>query len=326
MSPRARVRLVAGAAALAAAGIAVGATLMGRDDEPEPARRAERGPPPLELGITLRNDAEARELRAAERVYDGGNAAAARERFEGILEDDPESLEAGVGEAIASWPNGTLSTLEALADEEPRSALIRLHLGLAYYAAGQDSAATAQWREALRTDPDSPAALRAEDLLHPDMAPGRPFFYARFDPPAGLEGLAPARQLQKLERRAAAGDARANLLYGAALQRAGRPVAASAAFTHALELEPDDLDAQVADAVGRFDKAEPAAAFSRLGPLASRNPRSGVVRFHLGLLLLWIRDVEGAETQLERAVRADPDGFYGTEAKRLLSGLEAIRT
>jgi hypothetical protein len=103
-------------------------------------------------------------------------------------------------------------------------------------------------------------------------------------------------------------------------------VAASAAFTHALELEPDDLDAQVADAVGRFDKAEPAAAFSRLGPLASRNPRSGVVRFHLGLLLLWIRDVEGAETQLERAVRADPDGFYGTEAKRLLSGLEAIRT
>jgi tetratricopeptide (TPR) repeat protein len=326
VSPRARVRLVAGAAALAAAGVAIGATLMGGGDGSEASPQAERGPPPLELGISLRNDAEARELRAAERLYDGGNAAAARERFENALEDDPESVEAAVGEAIASWPDGTLRRLEALADAEPWSALVRLHLGLAYYAAGQDSAAAAQWREALRTDPDSAAALRAEDLLHPNMAPGRPYFYARFTPPQGLEALPPARQLDELRERAAAGGVQANLLYGAALQRAARPVAASAAFTHALELGPDDLDAQVATAVGRFEKAEPAAAFSRLGPLAGEHPRSGLVRFHLGLLLLWIRDVEGAETQLKRAVKAEPDGFYGREAKRLLSRLEAVRT
>jgi tetratricopeptide (TPR) repeat protein len=326
VSPRTRVRLVAGAAALAAAGVAVGAALMGRGDEPEPARRAERGPPPLELGISLQNDVEARELRAAERLYDDGNAAAARDRFESVLESDPDSLEAAVGEAIASWPDGTLETLETLAQEEPRSGLVRLHLGLAYYAAGQDSAATAQWREVLRADPDSSAALRAEDLLHPDMAPGRPYFYASFTPPPGLEGLSPARQLDELRERAAAGGVEANLLYGAALQRAGRPVAASAAFTRALELAPDDLDARVADAVGRFEKAEPAAAFSRLGPLAGDHPRSGVVRFHLGLLLLWIRDLESAEAQLQGAVKADPDGFYGREAKRLLSRLEAIRT
>jgi tetratricopeptide (TPR) repeat protein len=326
VSPRTRVRLVAGAAALAAVGIAVGATLMGRGDEPEPAPRVERGPPPLELGISLRNDAEARELRAAERLYDDGDAAEARERLESVLEDDPESLEAAVGAAITSWPDGTVGRLEALAEEEPRSALVRLHLGLAYYAAGQDSAATAQWREALQTDPDSAAALRAEDLLHPDMAPGRPYFYARFKPPQGLGGLSPARQLEELRARAEAGGVQANLLYGAALQRAGRPVAASAAFTHALELDPDDLDARVADAVGRFEKAEPAAAFSRLGPLAGEHPRSGVVRFHLGLLLLWIRDVKGAKAQLERAAKADPHGFYGREAKQLLSRLEAIRT
>jgi tetratricopeptide (TPR) repeat protein len=158
------------------------------------------------------------------------------------------------------------------------------------------------------------------------MAPGRPYFYASFTPPPGLEGLSPARQLDELRERAAAGGVEANLLYGAALQRAGRPVAASAAFTRALELAPDDLDARVADAVGRFEKAEPAAAFSRLGPLAGDHPRSGVVRFHLGLLLLWIRDLESAEAQLQRAVKADPDGFYGREAKRLLSRLEAIRT
>jgi tetratricopeptide (TPR) repeat protein len=158
------------------------------------------------------------------------------------------------------------------------------------------------------------------------MAPGRPYFYARFNPPQGLEGLSPARQLEELGERAAAGGVQTNLLYGAALQRAGRPVAASAAFTQALELAPDNLDAGVADAVGRFEKARPAAAFSRLGPLTGEHPRAGVVRFHLGLLLLWIRDVEGAEAQLQRAVKVDPDGFYGREAKRLLSRLEAIRT
>jgi predicted Zn-dependent protease len=326
VSPRTRVRLLVAAAGLAAAGVAVGATLMGRNDEPPTAPRPERDRPVLVLGLALRDDREARDLRAAERAYDRGDAAGAAEQFDAILRRNPDSLEAAVGAAIVAWPEQTVVALRALAEREPASGLVRLHLGLALYAGGNDAAATAQWREALRSDPDSPAGLRAEDLLHPDMAPGRPFFFAPFSPPPGLERLPPLEQLAALERRARSGGVRENLLYGSALQRGGRPVSAAAAFARAAELDPVSLPAQVADAVGRFEKADPAGAFSRLGPLTQAHPDSGMLRFHLGLLLLWIRNVEGATAQLERAVAAERDGFYGREAQKLLSRLEAIRT
>lgn len=325
MSPRTRVRLLAGAAGLVAAGIAVGVTLVA-GDESGPEQRADRGRPALELGLSIRDDAEARALRAAERAYDRGDVPAARERFAAILAENPDSLEAAVGAAVAAWPEGTVPQLRALAERAPTSGLVRMHLGLALYFAGNDAAATAQWREAFRADPDTPAALRAEDLLHPDMAPGRPFFYVPLALPSELEDLPLEKQLAALGRRARSGGVRANLLYGAALQRSGRPVSAEAAFARAAELDPDSLPAQIADAVGRFEKADPAAAFSRLGPLTEEHPRSGMLRFHLGLLLLWIRDVENAEIQLKRVVNAEPRGFYGREARKLLSRLEAIRT
>jgi tetratricopeptide (TPR) repeat protein len=184
----------------------------------------------------------------------------------------------------------------------------------------------AQWRQAKKADPDTPSALRSEDLLHPDMAPGRPFFYASFGVGPSLQGHAAAEQLDELRARAETGGVKANLLYGVALQRAGRAVSAGAAFERARALDAKSLQAQVAEAVGRFDKDAPAAAFSRLGPLARDHPRSALVRFHLGLLLLWIRDVEDAREQLQRASAADRHGFYQREARALLSRLEAIRT
>jgi tetratricopeptide (TPR) repeat protein len=326
VSPRTRVRLLAGAAALAAAGVAVGATLIGRESGSSPEPAAERDPPALELGIALRDDRQARDLRAAERSYDRGDASAARKRFAALLTRDPASVEAAVGVAVASWPNGTLPRLRALAEREPESGLVRLHYGLALYAAGNDAAATAQWREALRADPDTSAALRAEDLLHPEMAPGRPFFYPSYQAPPALRELSPPDQLAALEQRARAGGARANLLYGAMLQRSGRAASAAAAFGRALELEPENLGARVAHAVGRFTKANPAAAFSRLGPLTRDHRNAAILRFHLGLVLLWIRDVEDAMAQLEQAVAADRRGFYGRESRKLLSRLEDIRT
>jgi tetratricopeptide (TPR) repeat protein len=327
VSPRTRVRALAGVAALAAAGIAVGATLLGRSDDSGPgARAAQRGAPALQLSVLLRNDSEAKGLRAAERSYDRGNRVAARRQFDALLSADPRSLEAAVGAAVSSWPDGTLAKLRALANEHPDSALVRLHLGLALYANGDDTAAVAQWREAKRADSDTPSALRAEDLLHPDMAPGRPFFYASFGVGPSLRGESAPAQLEELRAKAETGGVRANLLYGVALQRVGRTVSARAAFEHARALDGKSLDAQVAEAVGRFDKDAPAAAFSRLGPLARDNPRSALVRFHLGLLLLWIRDVDDARKQLQRASAAERHGFYGREARRLLSRLEAIRT
>ena len=159
------------------------------------------------------------------------------------------------------------------------------------------------------------------------MAPGLPSFFTDLEPPKNLGHLEPEDQLAQLERRAASdGGADAWILYGVALQRVGRPLSARAAFDRALEAAPDRLDAKVAAAVARFDKDDPSAAFSRLGPLARDNPGSALVRFHLGVLLLWIRDVQDARAQLRRAERSEPASLYGKEARDLLSRLEEVGT
>jgi len=159
------------------------------------------------------------------------------------------------------------------------------------------------------------------------MAPGLPSFFTDLKPPKDLATLTAQKQLDELERNAKdGGGADEWLLYGAALQRVGRPVSAREAFDRALEIAPERLDAQVAAAVGRFDKANPSAAFSRLGPLARDHPDAAVVRFHLGVLLLWIKDVEDARIQLERAAATLPESLYRREAKSLLSRLEGIGT
>jgi tetratricopeptide (TPR) repeat protein len=320
MSSRARTRILVAAAAAVSAGVVVGVTVLQTEDGSAGEPAAARPAPPLELGLLARDDPETRALREAEGLLDGGERSSARERFEEILADDPGSVEAAVGQAIAAWPDGTVERLGLLVDEHPDSGVARLHLGLALLASGEEEAAVREWREAEGRDADSPAALRAEDLLHPQMAPGRPPFVAPFPERPELEGLPPERQLAELERRAEAGGAADWLLLGAAYQRAGRPVSASDAFLRAAELEPANLPAQVAAAVGRFDKDDPSRTFSRLGPLARDHPRADVVRYHLGVCLSWLGSVEEAKDQLRQA----RGGFYGREAERLLSRLEAI--
>ncbi|MEO8290479.1 MAG: tetratricopeptide repeat protein [Gaiellaceae bacterium] len=321
MSPRTRIRLVVGALALGAAAAAVGVALIGRGDG-----EGAKEPPPLELSVVIRNDAEARGLRAAERAYDGGDRAAARRQFDALLRAHPSSLEAAVGAAIAAWPERTLERLRGLATEHPASALVHLHLGLALYTEGRSAEAAAEWRLAQMREPDSSSAIRAGDLLHPDIAPGLPSFFSDLVPPKNLQTLSPQEQVDELERRAERGGADEWILYGTALQRIGRPLSAQAAFDRALMAAPDRLDAKVAAAVARFEKDNLSAAFSRLGPLARDNPRSALVRFHLGVLLLWIRDVKDARVQLRLAVRAEPAGLYSREGKALLSRLEEVRT
>jgi tetratricopeptide (TPR) repeat protein len=321
VSPRTRIRLIVGATALFAAAVVVGVALIGRGDG-TPARKA----PALELSVLLGDDSEAQALRAAERAYDGGDADQARTEFVAVLRDDPESLEAAVGAAIASWPDGTLQRLRELEAAHPDSSLVHLHVGLALYADGQKDEAVAEWRQAAAAEPDSPSAVRAGDLLHPEMAPGLPSFFTDLKPPQGLAGHSAQEQLDILEQAAQKGGVDEWILYGTALQRVGRPVSAQAAFDKALELAPEHLDAKVAAAVARFDKANPSAAFSRLGPLARDNPDSALVRFHLGLLLLWIRDVKDARAQLEKAASTQPENLYSKEAKSLLSRLEGIGT
>ena len=321
MSPRTRIRLIVGALALVAAVVVAGVALIGRGDG-SPGEK----PPVLELSVVLGDDSEAQALRAAERAYDSGQSENARAQFAALLRDHPDSLEAAVGAAVAAWPDGTLARLRELAASHPESALVHLHLGLVLYAQGQQDEATAEWRKAFAVEPDSQSAVRAGDLLHPEMAPGLPSLFTALEPPDGLTGKSAQEQLDTLAAAARKGGADEWILYGTALQRVGKPISARAAFDRALELAPDRLDAKVAAAVGHFDKDDPSAAFSRLGPLARDNPDSALVRFHLGVLLLWIRDIEDARAQLEKAAATMPESLYSREAKSLLSRLEGIGT
>ena len=333
VSPRTRVLAVVAFVAAAAAGTAVGGALFqdragrvgGEAHEAQTTTQASE-PPVLELALLDRDDEEARLLARAERLYETGRKEQARRRFQAILRRNPQSLRAAVGAAITAWPNGSIERLQALVERHPESGVARLNLGLALLALGETDAARKQWREAEKRDSDSPAALRAEDLLHPEFAPGRPPFVAELEIPAEFaravaRGAAEPRE--DAERRGRADDPSGYLLLGAVLQRLGRPVSARRAFARAEALVPESLDARTAAAVALFDKDDPSAAFSRLGPLAREHPRAPVVRFHLGLMLLWIGQADEARRQLELTGRADPKGFYARQATRVLARLDA---
>ena len=319
MGSRARVLALVLLAAAGAAALAVGGALLQSGRAEKAAASAKTAPPPaLQLNV-FGGGREARALRAGERAYEKGDERKALARFRSVLREHPSSLEAAVGAAVASWPKGTIAALERLVAEHPASGVARLHLGLALLARGEVEAARKEWREAERRDGDSPSALEAENLLHPRMPRGRPYFIARALPPR-LARLPLDEQLATLRRRAARGGAAAWIQYGAELQRLGRPLSARVAFDRAVALAPGAVSARTAAAVSRFEKDDPAAAFSRLGPLAREHPRSAVVRFHLGYLLLWLGDLDEAERQL-RLAAAGGAGVYGRTARRLLAEL-----
>jgi predicted Zn-dependent protease len=138
--------------------------------------------------------------------------------------------------------------------------------------------------------------------------------------PEGFDELGPPAQLRLLERGARESVA-GKLLYGSALQRLGMTRSAERVFAAAARAAPRDVDARVADAVGRFDKARPADSFSRLGPLTRAFPHSATVRFHLGLLLLWSGQAQEAKRQLTKAIAVEPGSPLAGQARRYLAEL-----
>lgn len=322
MSARARVGLVSAASALAAAAAVVSFALLQSDGAASgeggrpAARRA--GAPPLFLDLGVRVDPRAQALRRAARLLEGGRRAEARALFE-----RDGSLEGQVGAALAAWPGGTVFRLERLVRRHPRSALVRVNLGIARLWLGDPGQAQASWRRARRVEPDSLAAVRADDLLHPDSPRGLPGFVPSFAPPPRIASLPPERQPAALARAARAGGYRSQLLYGAALQRLGRPRSAERVFAAAAAAAPSVVEAQVAAAVGRFSKERPERAFSRLGPLARRFPRDPGVHFHLALLLIWLGEVEQGERRLARAQALGPETPLGRVAGRYLAQVRA---
>jgi tetratricopeptide (TPR) repeat protein len=322
MSARTRVWIVVAAAAaiVVTAAVAIVVATSGKTSSVT-APQPRKGAPLLLLDTGLRTDAETRALRRAAVLYTKGRRAQAGRIFAA-----QHSLNAELGAAFARWPDGTLARVSALARTHPGSALARLHLGLALIWTGRNAEGVAALRKAEQIEPDSASAVRAGDLLHPRVAPGLPNFVPSFAAPVEIAKLPAARQLSVLARAARKPDVRAKLLYGVALQRVERPVSAERQFAAAAALAPDNPEAQVAAAVGRFDKDNPSAAFSRLGPLTKRFPRASTVRFHLGLLLLWLNDLPDARKQLRLARAEAPGTPLAREANRFLVRLSSIGT
>jgi tetratricopeptide (TPR) repeat protein len=262
VSPRARIYILVGLIAAAAAAVVVGITALTADHPPGPRS----GKPPFAADWTA-----------------------------------PRRLSADIRSAVGSVPR-----LRALARAHPRSAFVRLNLGLALFWQRDDIAALAAWRQAKRLQPDTPSAVRAGDFLHPNSPSGLPKFQPSFTRPT-----TPAERL---------------LVSGVQFQYGGRPISAEREFAAAARLAPDDPDALVAAAVGLYDKDRPSAAFSRLGPLVRRFPRAQTVRFHLGLLSIWLGAFGQARRELRLAVRTDPKTEFAREARLLLTRLENVRT
>jgi hypothetical protein len=110
------------------------------------------------------------------------------------------------------------------------------------------------------------------------------------------------------------------------LQQLGMPVSAEHEFAAAAKLAPNDPDARVAAAVGRFDKASPAKAFGTLGPLTRVFPNAQTVRFHLGVLLLWSAQLKEARRQLTLARAEASSSTLGRQAQQYLQALGGIGT
>lgn len=321
-----RVVVIVALAALIAAAAVVGATLLQTRGErttvPGAVVKPRAGHPPLELDFGVDTSMEAQALARAQTLYNGGRVAQAAAIFGKF-----HSLEAAIGSAYAAWQHGGLATVRSLAAAHPASGVAQLHLGLADYWAGRNADAVAAWEKTARIAADSPYGVKAEDLLHPTLKiPGLPYLVLDFQPPGVIGKLPPAQQLAALARAAAKPDARAKLLYGSALWNLQHPVSAERQFEAAAKLAPHDPLARTAAAVGAFSKASPVKAFSRLGPLTGVFPRSAVVRFHLGLLLLWNGEQRKAVAQLRLAAADAPHSSYAQDARRLLSRLPGTRS
>ena len=323
MTARRRVVLLVALAASAAVAV-VAAAVVSSDgssattaaDEPQPRP----GRPPLSFALGFRDDSEARDLARGASLYQRGMGDAAAALFE-----KHESLEAKVGAAFATWPDGTAERMEQLAKLYPESAVVQLHLGLTRLWA-QRGDALAAWRATIEAEPDTPYAILAGNVLHPKLPRGLPAFIPSYSAPGEVTRLPAARQLDALRGRAERGGVRELLLYGVGLQRVGRPVSAARVFDQAARRAPRDVEAQVAGAVGAFDKDAPARAFGRLGPLTKSFPNEATVRFHLGVMLLWTGRIDGAERQFRIASRSRPASPHSREAARYLATIRKARS
>ena len=207
----------------------------------------------------------------------------------------PTPAAAAIRAAYRSWPHGSLNAMLTLGREYPRDTVVQLYVGLALEWSGYGPDAVAPLERAKRLGRDTPWEIQADNLLYPQYFPDYPLFT-----PLGGDAL---------------------LRRGALLQAQGHQHSAEHLYLRAAAAQPGNDEAQVAAAVGRFDKANLSAAFSRLGPLTRRFPKSQSVRFYLGLLLAWTGQRDTAVAEFRKTLALGKGTRLGVAAKEFLDKL-----
>jgi tetratricopeptide (TPR) repeat protein len=191
--------------------------------------------------------------------------------------------------------------LEAVERIAPRDPVVQFNYGIVLFCGGYLSEASQAFRAAKTMGRDTYYEMRADEILHPQY----------YQPPDGLYPLfQPLHSTPLIEQ-------------GLQLQRQGHQRSAERAYARAARLNPNDDEAQVAAAVGRFDEDDLSASFSHLGPLTKRFPRSQSVRYHLGLLLAWTGQHDQALVEFKRARALGPKTALGKQATVFLKGVGA---
>ncbi len=227
----------------------------------------------------------------------------------------PQGLTGSLGRqietAFRNWPHGSISTMQRLGLQysggkspaaRKRSAIVQYYRGVALLWAGYPSDAQTALEKAKTLGRDTIIQGRADNLLHPE------FFQPANGPPYPV--FIPTTRNKLLEQ-------------GSRLQQQGRQVSAERLFARAARQQPGNVDALVAKSVGLFDEDNLTPAFSNLGPLSARFPKSQIVHYYLGYLLAWTAQGQQAISQFEKTVKLGPKTEIGKAATKFLAGIAA---
>lgn len=185
------------------------------------------------------------------------------------------------------------------------NALVQFYRGIALLWAGYPSDAQTALESAKKLGRDTPIQGRADNILHPQF----------FQPQSGSNypvfiSISGNPLLRK----------------GSVLQAQGHQISAEKMYSKAVKQNPKDIEALVAQAVGRFDEDNLNPSFSLLGPLTARYPKSQLAHYYFGLLLAWTTNEQPAIKQFERAFELGPTTEIGKQAKNFLSGIAAAQS
>ncbi len=189
---------------------------------------------------------------------------------------------------------------EQLARLQPSDPVVQFNYATLLFCRGYAADALDAFRRAKTAGRDTFYEVESDAIMHPQF-----FHSAQFPGYPVFELTRPDPLLQR----------------GIVLQREFHQHSAERLYLQAARAHPNDAQAQVAAAVGRFDEDNLAASFSRLGPLVKRFPKNQTVRYHLGLLLAWTGQRDQAIVEFRRAWSLAPATTLGREAAAFLKGL-----